>query len=81
MDELPWHRCKNGRILPYPGVACAQNHFGEDAGLEPKDVLLLLNESLRLLKRLRDWDVMDTGDGEYFRAQIDRVLRGEKGNF
>ena len=35
---------------------------------------VLSNRCKRLLERLREWDVMDTGDGEYWRYAIDEAL-------
>lgn len=41
------------------------------------DVLALLAERTQmaaLLKRLHEWDVMSTGDGEYWKSEIGKVL-------
>ena len=35
---------------------------------------VLSNRCKRLLERLREWDMMDTGDGEYWRYAIDEAL-------
>lgn len=88
MNSIPFHRCKNGRVLAYPGILCAHDHSGEDVDIEIPILAILLNqaeaqrdEAFRLLKRLCEWDMMDTVDGPYWKEQIDLVMRGERGNF